>query len=94
MYGEGKEVSKVYVYCVDENKNTYSLAESFEVPYSSFVSNVSRNKENGHWVTNSGVSKVFGEYDAEGKLIREYAYECSIQNYRTFKYTFNGFWFQ
>lgn len=94
MYGEGKEVSKVYVYCVDENKNTYSLAESFEVPYSSFVSNVSRNKENGHWVTNSGVSKVFGEYDTEGKLIREYAYECSIQNYRTFKYTFNGFWFQ
>lgn len=36
---------------------------------------------------------VFGEYDAQGTLIREYAYECTMQNYRTIKYDFTGFWF-
>ena len=32
----------------------------------------------------------FGEYDAQGTLIREYAYECTMQNYRTIKYDFTG----
>ena len=50
--------------------------------------------DSGHWVVNSGVSKVFGEYDAEGNLIREFSYECDMQNYRTFKYDFTGFWFE
>ena len=48
----------------------------------------------GNWIVNSGVAKVFGEYDAEGKLIREFAYECDMQNYRTFKYDYTGFWFK
>ena len=37
-------------------------------------------------MVNSGVAMVFGEYDSSGTLIREYAYECTMQNYRTFKY--------
>ena len=27
-------------------------------------------------------------------LIRQYAYECTMQGYRTFKYDYKGFWFQ
>ena len=48
--------------------------------------------ESGNWVVNSGVSMVFGEYDPDGVLIREYAYECTMQNYRTFKYDMS-IWF-
>lgn len=44
-------------------------------------------------MVNSGVAMVFGEYDADGELIREYAYECTMQNYRTFKYEMN-IWFR
>ena len=32
-----------------------------------------------------GSSDTF-RYDADGVLIREYRYECTMQNYRTFKY--------
>ena len=36
---------------------------------------------------------VFGEYDADGELIRQYTYECTMQNYRTFKYNMDlRFW--
>ena len=82
------------MYRIDENNGTFALDSSFDVPYSSIVSNGSVCSEDGNWVVNSGVSKVFGEYDAEGNLIREFAYECDMQNYRTFKYDFTGFWFR
>ena len=78
--------SQVYIYRIDENKRTFSLEESFEVPYSSIVSNGSLCGEGGNWTVNSGVAMVFGEYDQSGVLIRQYAYECTMQNYRTFKY--------
>ena len=84
LYSSGSESSQVYVYRIDENQRTFSLEESFDVPYSSIVSNASVSGEN--WVVNSGVAMVFGEYDSSGTLIREYAYECIMQNYRTFKY--------
>ena len=84
LYSSGSESSQVYVYRIDENQRTFSLEESFDVPYSSIVSNASVSGEN--WVVNSGVAMVFGEYDSSGTLIREYAYECTMQNYRTFKY--------
>ena len=85
--------SNVYIYLVDENAKTFSLEESFEVPYSSIVSNASQCGESGNWVVNSGVAMVFGEYDADGVLIREYQYKCTMQNYRTFKYDMT-IWFQ
>lgn len=94
LYGLGDETSQVYVYRIDENNGTFALDSSFDVPYSSIVSNGSVCSGDGNWVVNSGVSKVFGEYDAEGNLIREFAYECDMQNYRTFKYDFTGFWFR
>ena len=92
LYGTGDETSQCYVYRIDENARTFSLADSFDVPYSSIVSNASRCGEDGNWVVNSGVSMVFGEYDADGILIREYRYNCTMQNYRTFKYDMD-IWF-
>ncbi|HIX60182.1 MAG TPA: aryl-sulfate sulfotransferase [Candidatus Blautia gallistercoris] len=93
LYQSGDETSQVYVYRIDENQRTYALESSFDVPYSSIVSNGSRYGEEEHWIVNSGVAQVFGEYDAQGNLIREFSYDCTMQNYRTFKYDFSGFWF-
>ena len=80
------------IYLVDENAGTYSLAFEFEVPYSSIVS--STQYYDGNFVVNSGVSEVFGEYDTDGELIRQYSYESDFQGYRVMKDTFAGFWFK
>ena len=93
LYLTDDETSQVYIYRIDENARTFALEDSFDVPYSSIVSNGSRCGEQGNWVVNSGVAMVFGEYDADGELIREYAYECTMQNYRTFKYVMD-IWFR
>lgn len=93
LYGDGSETSQVYVYRIDENARTFELADSFDVPYSSIVSDGVHCDNSQNWVVNSGVSMVFGEYDSDGVLIREYKYECTMQNYRTFKYDMTGFWF-
>ena len=89
----GAHVSHVYRYLVDENAGTYELVDAFDVPYSSIVSNASHAPESDNYVVNSGISKVFGEYDSDGNLIREFAYECDLQGYRAFKLDFKGFWF-
>ncbi|OUN08741.1 hypothetical protein B5G43_01270 [Flavonifractor sp. An92] len=93
LYGSGEEASQVYIYRIDENARTFSLEDSFDVPYSSIVSNGSLCGTSGNWVVNSGVAMVFGEYDADGVLIREYKYDCTMQNYRTFKYDMSP-WFR
>ena len=93
LYQEGEETSQVYIYRIDENNRTFALERSFDVPYSSIVSNGSQCGDSGNWTVNSGVAMVFGEYDADGELIREYAYECTMQNYRTFKYDMT-IWFR
>ena len=91
LYDDGDDLSYVYTYLVDENAKTYALADSYAVPYSSIVSNADE-QANGNEVVNSGVANVFGEYDAEGNLIREFKYTCTLQNYRVFKETFAGIW--
>lgn len=93
LYLTDDETSQVYIYRIDENDRTFALEDSFDVPYSSIVSNGSQCGDQGNWVVNSGVAMVFGEYDADGELLREYAYECTMQNYRTFKYEMN-IWFR
>lgn len=93
LYLTNDETSQVYIYRIDENDRTFALEDSFDIPYSSIVSNGSQCGDQGNWVVNSGVAMVFGEYDADGELIREYAYECTMQNYRTFKYEMN-IWFR
>ena len=94
LYGGADDRSYTYVYRVDENAGTVELVESFPVPYSSIVSNATLDPDPGHWAGNSGMAMAYGEYDSEGKLIRQYAYECTMQGYRTFKYDYKGFWFQ
>lgn len=85
--------SHVYRYLVDEAAGTYELIDSFDVPYSSIVSNVAHTPDSTNYVVNSGISMVFGEYDESGALIRQFAYECDLQGYRAFKHDFEGFWF-
>ena len=94
LYGGDEDRSWVYVYEVDENQGTFTLAESFSVPYSSIVSNAAPAGTAGNWVVNSGVANVFGEYDDDGVLIRQFDYDCTMQGYRTFKLDMKGFWFQ
>ena len=93
LYGGEGDASQVYIYRIDENQRIFSLENSFDVPYSSIVSNGSLCGEDGNWTVNSGVAMVFGEYDSTGTLIRQYAYECTMQNYRTFKYEMD-IWFR
>ena len=83
--------SHVYVYLVDEGEKTFSLVHAFDVPYSSIVSNVTPCGDN--LVVNSGTANVFGEYDVNGGLIRQFSYTCELQTYRVMKDDFAGFWF-
>lgn len=94
LTGKPKDLSWVYIYEIDENNRTFRLSDSFSVPYSSIVSNAEPFGTQSNWIVNCGVSKVYGEYDAHGKLIRQFHYVCDLQNYRTFKFHSNGFWFQ
>ena len=93
LYDTENKTSQVYIYRIDENNRSYSLENSFDVPYSSIVSNGSLCENSENWTVNSGMAMVFGEYDEEGTLIRQYKYKCTMQNYRTFKYQME-LWFR
>lgn len=84
--------SYYYKYLVDENKRTYTLVDSFEVPYAGIVSNAQTYEDN--FVICSGTPNVVGEYDADGVLIRQLTLENKALTYRTQKYAFTNFWFQ
>lgn len=88
---DDEKTSYVSVYLIDEENETYKLVWKIEVPYSSIVSSVQIMKK--HLIVNSGVAEIYGEYDSEGKLIREYTYESDFQGYRVMKNDFSGFWF-
>ncbi len=90
-YEEGT-TSMFYKYLVDETKKTYTLVQSFNVPYSSIVSSIEY--YNGNIVTSSGKDHSFGEYDSQGNLIRQFNYTSKKYAYRAFKYDFNSIWFQ
>ena len=93
LWSSDQQNSRVLYYLVDEGERTFELVSSFDVPYSSIVSNVSDAGGQGNTVVNSGVANVFGEYDASGALIRQFAYDCDMQGYRVFKTGMSGFWF-
>ena len=86
-----KRKSYYYEYEVNEKKKTFKLVSSFAVPYSGYVS--STEQVGNHYVICSGSPKVFGEYDKNGKLLKQYQISGDRHLYRTFKYTFNGIWF-
>lgn len=88
----GGENSYYYKYLVNENDKTFSLVSSFKVPYSGYVSSVQ--EKDGTIIVDSGMPGVFGEYDTEGNLLKEFMMEHEKFIYRVFKYDFEGFYFE
>ncbi len=84
--------SYYYKYLVDEKNGTYQLVKSFEVPYSSHVSSVQDIGSN--IVVDSGFQGIFGEYDQDGNLLREFKIKRNdYMIYRVYKYSFDKFYF-
>ena len=71
-------------FLVDEKNRTYKLAQQFTLPYSAIVSSVQH--LGGNIPFSSGMSKTFGEYDKDGKLIKSFEYEADKYSYRVMKY--------
>ncbi|MFK4566925.1 aryl-sulfate sulfotransferase [Enterococcus sp. UD-01] len=95
---ESGEKSKYYKYLIDEEKGTYELVDSFDLPYSSIVSNVQSIAD--HLVINSGYNvHLAEEYTQDGELITSFDYSELLDEteknlgYRVFKYSFDDFWF-
>lgn len=85
------EASYYYKYLVDENAKTFQLVDSFEVPYSGYVSSVQ--DLNGHTIVDSGLKGTFTEYDENHEAIATYQMDIEKFIYRVYKYDFNGFYF-
>ena len=83
--------SYYYKYLVDENTGTFKLIDSFEVPYSGYVSSVQ--DLSGHTLVDSGLKGVFTEYDENHQAIATYQMDIEKFIYRVYKYDFNGFYF-
>ena len=73
-------------FLIDEKARTYKLAQQFTLPYSAIVSSVQH--LGGNIPFSSGMSKTFGEYDKDGKLIKSFEYEANKYSYRVMKYDF------
>ena len=87
-----ESVSYFYQYLVDENEGTYSLVQSFEIPYSGIVSSVQRVDD--YIITDSGMQGVLGIYDAQGNLLKQYKSMLNKKYiYRIYYYDFDGFYF-
>ena len=76
--------SYYYKYLVDEDAGTFDLVKSIAVPYSGY--NSSAQEVGDNVVTDSGMLGVFGEYDADGALIRQFTMDIEWLLYRVFKY--------
>lgn len=80
------DASYFYKYLVDETAGTYELTESFELPYSGYVSSVQEIGDNV--VADSGMAGIWGEYDSSGTLIRSFKMKKESFIYRVYKYCF------
>ena len=92
---QGNLESAWYKYLVDDTAKTFTLVDSVEVPYASFVSNA-KQLDNGNIAFGAGSStKVFGEYDSKGNPIVTFAYDSDsmVGAYRAMKFSYQGFWF-
>lgn len=87
------KTSKYMKYLVDEKTNSYKLVESFDVPYSAYVSSV-QNYQN-HIIVDSGQQATFAEYTNSGKLIQRFTQKTDIKYlYRVYKYDFKNYYFE
>ena len=87
------KTSKYMKYLVDEKTNSYKLVESFDVPYSAYVSSV-QNYQN-HIIVNSGQQATFAEYTNSGKLIQRFTQKTDTKYlYRVYKYDFKNYYFE
>ena len=89
--GTKGDASYYYKYLVDEKAGTYELVNSFAVPYSGYVSSTQEFGEN--IIVDSGQKLLFGEYDSNYQLIRQFEVYGSKYCYRVYKYTFSDFYF-
>ena len=80
------DTSYYYEYLVDENEGTFTLVDSFEVPYSGYVSSVQNIGSNT--VVDSGAQGIFSEYDEDHNLIASFKMDTDVFIYRVFKYDF------
>lgn len=83
--------SLYYQYLVDEKAGTYTLTDSFQVPFSPYVSSVQNTASTT--IVDSGMAFTFGEYDKDHKLIQSFQMEGEKYIYRVYKYTFDDFYF-
>ncbi|CAI3259351.1 aryl-sulfate sulfotransferase [Enterococcus cecorum] len=86
------KTSKYMKYLVDEKTHSYKLVESFDVPYSAYVSSV-QNYQN-HIIVDSGQQATFAEYTNAGKLIQRFTQKTDTKYlYRVYKYDFKNYYF-
>lgn len=82
--------SYFYKYLIDENEGTYQLVQQFDVPFSAYVSSAQEYENN--IIIDSGMAGIFGEYDSQGNLLREYEMKLAKNYiYRVYKYDFSDF---
>lgn len=80
-----------YKYLVDEETGMYELAQSFQIPYSTYESSVQ--EYNGNIIVNSSSDCSLNEYDSKGMLIQELKYHVDTYTYRIVKMDLKNFWF-
>ena len=87
------KTSKYMKYLVDEKTNSYKLVESFDVPYSAYVSSV-QNYQN-HIIVDSDQQSTFAEYTNSGNLIQRFTQKTDTKYlYRVYKYDFKNYYFE
>lgn len=84
--------SYYYKYKVDENAGTYTLVQSFEVPFSGYVSSAQECEDT--ILIDSGMQGLIGEYKEDGTLVKQFQMNLSkYYIYRVYKYDFSGYLF-
>lgn len=84
--------SYYYKYKVDENAGTYTLVQSFEVPFSGYVSSAQECEDT--ILVDSGMQGLIGEYKEDGTLVKQFQMNLSkYYIYRVYKYDFSGYLF-
>lgn len=86
-----QKISKYYRYLINESTRTVTLVDSFDTPYSAYVS--SAQEYESHYIINSGVKQSFLEYDENKELIASFKMKAETFIYRVYKYNFEGFYF-